>query len=410
MSETQNKFQIKGKLAEQFLHTLATKSFFSDWCFLNPILPDGKELCDLLVIFDNVAIIWQAKDLMLNKKGKYNPKEVKKNIRQLSGARRQLFDLKTPIVLENMRRTKISFDPDSISEIYLISALLGEGEDSYEIMESIKEFQVHVFTRKFTEIALKELDTISDFVYYLRNKEAFIKEKVGSLIVLGGEEEILAYYLLNNNSFDSLNGYKFVTLDGNHWKYLIDNPSYISKKKADKISYGWDSIIDRAHEGSSKYELVARELARPNRFARRVLGKAFFDANVIAHEDQEHDIYRRVVIGTDDKGNGHTYCFLFMDKDRPREDRAKYLEALCFVARGKYQKNSKVIGVATEQKIESKCSYDFILLEIPEWTDELEEQKNEFQKTFDILVDPKITSIRATQYPIVKKNTSSKTN
>jgi hypothetical protein len=34
----------------------------------------------------------------------------------------------------------------------------------------------------------------------------------------------------------------------------------------DRISYGWDSMIDRAHEGSAKYERITRELARPDRF------------------------------------------------------------------------------------------------------------------------------------------------
>ncbi|RZD14008.1 MAG: hypothetical protein EVJ47_07150 [Candidatus Acidulodesulfobacterium ferriphilum] len=76
-------FNIKGKNAEELIHELATKSFFIDWCFPNPKLPDNKELCDLLVIFDDIAIIFQIKNLKL-KNGKYNKSEVKKNIKQLS--------------------------------------------------------------------------------------------------------------------------------------------------------------------------------------------------------------------------------------------------------------------------------------------------------------------------------------
>ena len=49
-------FDLKGKKAEQVLYELAAKTFLADWCYLNPRLPDGKELCDLLVIFNDVAI------------------------------------------------------------------------------------------------------------------------------------------------------------------------------------------------------------------------------------------------------------------------------------------------------------------------------------------------------------------
>jgi hypothetical protein len=77
-------------------------------------LPNGKELCDLLIVFDEIAIIWQVKDLKLDKHGNMNSREVEKNLKQLTGAKRQLFDLKTPIELSNPRRTKETFDPSSI--------------------------------------------------------------------------------------------------------------------------------------------------------------------------------------------------------------------------------------------------------------------------------------------------------
>src|SRR4030043_2335371 len=102
-------FTIKGKNAEGFVHELALKTFLTDWCYLNPVLPDGKELCDLLVVFDNVAIIWQIKNLKLDANGRYKKAEVERNLRQLAGARRQLFDLKTPIELENPRRPREKF-------------------------------------------------------------------------------------------------------------------------------------------------------------------------------------------------------------------------------------------------------------------------------------------------------------
>ena len=71
MEKNKNYFDQKGKNAENILHHLAKNTFLADWCYLNPKLPNKKELCDLLVVYDEIAIIWQIKDLKLNKQGKY---------------------------------------------------------------------------------------------------------------------------------------------------------------------------------------------------------------------------------------------------------------------------------------------------------------------------------------------------
>ena len=72
-------FQRKGALAEKVIHDLATDTFFTDWCYPNAKKPDGNELCDLLVVFDDTAIIWQIKDLKVDEKGRYKKAEVEKN-------------------------------------------------------------------------------------------------------------------------------------------------------------------------------------------------------------------------------------------------------------------------------------------------------------------------------------------
>lgn len=314
MNVSKDYFYLKGKNAEKIVHDLAIKTFLTDWCYLTPKLPNGKELCDLLVVFDDIAIIWQIKNLKLNKQGEYNKAEVKKNLRQLSGARRQLFDLRTPLGLENPRRVKENFDPATIKRIYLISVLLGRREEMVSFVEEIRNCTVHVFTKDFTQ--------------------------------------------------------------------------------ADEISYGWDSIINRAHEGSSEYEVIARELARPNRFHRRYLSKVYFDAHVRAHNDNTYDLFRRILLG-----DRITYCFLFGDDPEPREKRKAMLQAICWIARGVYPQNKKVLGIATEKKIRPTCSYDFCLMDIPEWTEENQEYIEQLQKDTGILVNPTIAYTQEDEYP-----------
>jgi len=64
----------------------------------------AKSYVTFLSCSDNVVIIWQIKEPKLGRDGMLNVKEVEKNVRQLSGARRQMFDLKRPIMLTQPRR------------------------------------------------------------------------------------------------------------------------------------------------------------------------------------------------------------------------------------------------------------------------------------------------------------------
>jgi len=72
------------------------------------------------------------------------------------------------------------------------------------------------------------------------------------------------------------------------------------------------------------------------------------------------------------------------------------LELMCFVARGLYPDNKKVIGVATEV---ANRSYDFCLRVQPEWTEKDEEAKLKIQHKTGIFVNPRQTRTRDDEYP-----------
>lgn len=216
---------------------------------------------------------------------KYKTSKVKKNMHQLSTARHRLFELNVPIDLVNPKRRIEKFDPKSIKNVYLISALLGKSEDYYSALTIVDGKIIHTFTREFTEIILKELDTVRDFVQYLKRKEEFFSHDV-RMAIEGGEKELLAYYLWNGRSFEEKEKPHFVAIQEGFWEELQHRPECIAKKNEDKISYEWDSIINRVHTCGKEYERVARELARTNRFERRCLSKAFFEAHVKAHYEQ----------------------------------------------------------------------------------------------------------------------------
>jgi len=255
-------------------------------------------------------------------------------------------------------------------------------------MDSLKELKVHVFTREFADIVLRELDTITDFTAYLVAKES-IGEK--SILINGGEENLLGKYLHAGKNFDWMANYESVVIDDSIWPAIQSKPEFIAKKELDQVSYGWDSLIDRVHEGSERYEIVARELARPNRFERRILSESFLTAYGELVSSNCEMMRRWMPIGDT------SYCFLIINDDEyPSAKRKALLTLMCEVARGLPPMNKRVIGVATGR---DNRNYDFAFLYADEWTEACEKRKQYLQDTFGIFVSPRVTVDGIDEYP-----------
>jgi hypothetical protein len=237
-----------------------------------------------------------------------------------------------------------------------------------------------------------ELDTVSDFCAYLRKKEAIDKNKM--VVVMGGEENLLAKYLENLRSFSWMDNYDNILIDDTVWPAFSRNPQFLAKKLEDQVSYGWDSVVDRAHDGTSEqYERLARELARPDRFTRRVISKSFLEA-YSEYMETKPPIFRRLSAFGDT-----TYCFLFMEDGKGlREKRKAMLAVMCFVARGIPPMNKRVIGVATEAE---NRSYDYCVRIQPEWSADDEANKLKIQQQIGIFVNPRRTTTNEDEYPKV---------
>jgi len=357
--------ELKGKSAEQIVHQLAEGTFFKDWCFPNAMLTKGKELCDLLVVFGHISIIWQVKDLKLRDNGRFDPAEVEKNLRQLNGARRQLFDLKAKVTLQDARGQEEDFDSTPISEIYLISVLTGPEQDFYSPVEQIKNFTAHVFSGRTLEILLRELDTVADFVDYLREEERLFATE-NHIMINGGEEELLGYYLTNERSFRDLQESDIILLTDGHWESYLKRDQVRAKRSHDEISYLWDKIIDFAHTSGGQYKLIIRQMAKLSRFKRRIAAKTFWDLLETASRNRHPDlVFRRLF-----EMEGTTYTFLFTPKQKPREMRKRLLEAQCLVARDRNRDTPVVVGIATDSSMRGTGSFDFCLLNFPEWNPE----------------------------------------
>jgi hypothetical protein len=393
--ECGHEYRLRVESGEEFVAELAAKTFLIDWCFPNPKLPSGKELCDLLVIFEGTAIIWQVKNTKLKSDGSIDLKAVDKNLRQLKGARRGIFKLRTPIEIANARRQPERLNPDVIDEVFLVSAMVGDCPDLLGAPIEIGGFPCHVLTRDSVEIILDELDTISDFLAYLREKERVLPS-IGSILLEGGEKELLAHYILNERSLADLGNHSSVYIGEGAWEDLQNRPEYLAKQEADRISYGWDSMIDSVHLGvHPKYERIAREMAKLNRFDRRYMSQSFYDAHLSAHQSAAPRMtFKRV-----GSFKGTTFVFLFAGDAIAPFERKAALESLCFIARGMYLENKTVLGIQTEMEFRPECSYAWCFMEIDQWTEEHEVQRQQLQEETGFLTQLTESELTASEYP-----------
>lgn len=300
--------------SEILVNKLCEKVFLSLWTIASPIGKEaGKELCDALVVFDNKIIIISVKDIKYKETEKieigwdrWNKTAIEKSIKQLKGAKRFLDDSNT--VRSQDGKVTIQL-PEKNDRIYFFLTIsLGSQR---EVPVVLPENEVIRFLDEYNlDILFSELDTVSDFIEYLQKKEDFLKK---SKKIIGSEEDILAFYLHQNRAFPE--NADLLIFGDDLWKEVSNKKEYKIKKKIDKISIFWDSLIEEFinlrdpsivkipgyfDPTNKNIELALRTLAKENRFSRRVLSQEFFDF-------YEHP---RIVSRIVESINGIIYVFL----------------------------------------------------------------------------------------------------
>ena len=389
--------------AEQLVYDLCRKSFLSLWSYMNPRKkPNGKELCDVIVVCEPDVIIFSVKHVTMPKNGtpevnmsKWRRRAIEESVAQLYGADRILKGLTT--VIKNDSSPGIELLQPEERRIHRIAVALGsDGSIGLPYGDFGKGF-VHVLDEASTDILLSELDTIADFVRYLQEKEHFVQS---THVVCEGEEDMLAAFLNDGKKFLSEADVSFV-LPGN-WQKFQQKQEYQNKKVADEGSYAWDRLIeifcrDTLHgnlefsPGLAGTERAIRRMAREDRFSRRVVGKTFTE-----FLDQSHEVRARRVTSP----SGVVYVFLATPHGYPRETRTAELSNRCFVARGLSPDAHVIVGLGTEQYTPGKgFSLDLIHLYKPEWTEKDQEVMEAMQRDLGYFVQPRVTQTSEDEYP-----------
>lgn len=447
--------------AERYLAKLCRRSFLSLWSYPNVYRDqgrtngkgDGKELCDLLVVFDNHIIIFSDKDVRFGEGdvqtawARWYRKAVLRSAEQVWAAERwikthperlyidrqctQSFPLAFPepdnaivhrIVVAHDAARACKKELGGSGSLMIDSMLVGDGHLSgmpFTIGQiDPKRGYVHVFDDTTLDILLSTLDTITDFTAYLTKKERFLTGPV--MVHAAGDEELLAIYLGKINAageHDFVLDQKVdaISIEEGHWESFIRSPERRAQIESDKISYLWDDIIERfvqhAMSGTqyfggqrplSEQEKAFKFLAREHRTHRRSLSRSL------------HEVYAKSVdapvlsarVQTSNQAGAPYYAFLFLKRkpgmtdEKYRAIRRQRLIDYCCVAKVKFPEAVDIVGIATEGGHVDRRSEDLFHLDARNWSAKDQAKAEAVQKQFGMLKKTIPHFEREYEYPV----------
>lgn len=273
--------------SERYLQGLCEKAFLKFWS--HPCLytddgasktGQGKELCDLLVVFGNDILIFSDKHCEFPDRddlkvawSRWYKRAVQAGASQVFGAERwikssphrifldrqckQPFPLKLPsadvaqfhrIVVAHGASEPCRKRLGGSGSLMLDSTIRGDEHKTNAAAFTIGQVNpekgfVHVFDDTTLDLVLKTLDTVPDFIGYLQKKETFFAKYLA--VSAGGEEELLAYYLQQLNArgeHDFIFGQEAdaIALDEGHWESFCVHPQRLAQIEANRVSAVWD--------------------------------------------------------------------------------------------------------------------------------------------------------------------------
>ena len=456
--------------SERYLAQLADATFLELWSYPNTFIDkrsaptaEGKELADLLVvcgddviIFSDKSIAWPSGDVGQSWSRWYR-RAVKKSVDQIRGAERwlRLFpervfldrvcSQKLPIALPPLERRRVHGIAVALGAQAACSAYFSDPDGSLMVFSPLKGDAhidanaqgfipfafgdvdpdgpfVHVFDETALDTVLRELDSITDFVRYLNQRQAAIRG--GRIVHAPSEADLLAFYLQYEDENQGAHfpdpagtpetrGFGIVVSPGEFNAYVA-GAQYRRERAEREPSYFWDRLIraftDNIITGTSveiagelpdakRAEPALRIMAREDRAMRGALGSTF--ADVLRQAEREaQPRFARVVLPTSggaDPEVGYVFLVFAYPTDveladgysQYRRTRVAMLETYCYVALYENRQFKRMVGVATDASSRMTGrkggSEDLIAIEIEEWTPELEQQIQERRQWFDVL-------------------------
>lgn len=453
--------------SERYLARLARKAFLSLWSYPNVYTDegrakgkgDGKELCDLLVVFGNHVLIFSDKECTFTEHpdikvawGRWYKRAVDKSVKQLVGAEKFLRAHPDRIFLDKECSAPfpIPFPDPASARIHRIAVTRGSYAAAHEYWSKqssgslmidtsldgqtahldvpfsigwpdTRERFVHVLDEMILDVLLEELDTLPDLIAYLEAKERFLTAV--PFVSVAGEEQLVARYQMtmkdNKHALPEIpEGFDSLCLGEGDWEYYCTSQERAARREADIGSYMWDALIEyqsgfirsgKAHSlpempmQAADHERVVRALADESRFSRRLLAHGLRGA--LEQNHAGHKFARLLSSATNPE---RCYVFLIAPRlpdisyEEYRALRAELLLTYCHALKLKYPAFLEAVGIASEPMIEAHSSQDFVVVSLDQpLTEEDECLLREACEEYGVLQDATMIErpFRATEYP-----------
>ncbi len=327
--------------AESFLRGLCENTFLSLWSY--PAVyrdqgkrgaGDGKELCDLLVVFGDHVLIFSDKycEYPRDKKesvawGRWFRRAVEDSARQVWGAERWIREHPDRVFLDNGCKNPLPLDlpPADKAVFHLVVVSHGVSSriekilndtGSMMIQSDLKGIKAHTkpfvigdldpsksFVHVLDDHSLMTLkktrDTVMDFIEYLEKRVILMRHRPYDFFSVG-EEELLGVYLTHVNEKGE-HDFVFPIKDGaaepnalflgpGPWDRFMKSDERKRQVEGDRISYMLDGLISKigyhaltgtqyrsSVEGFKGTEKVARYMASEPRYRRRTYSRSWMD-------------------------------------------------------------------------------------------------------------------------------------
>ena len=298
--------------SEALLASLCEQTFLDLWSYPNPYKAPGKELCDLLVVCGDDVILFSEKTIAFPDSGdehqdwrRWFKRAVINSTAQLRSAERAIQSAKAGVYTDNRAKHRLLVPlPDATrrrlhrvvvangaaercrrhygggtGSLRITSSIPLDTRDKNELAGSVMPFSigdlepsgsfVHVFDSFNLPVVLNELDTITDFVRYLGEKERLFRS--GKAVLADGEEDLLAYYLQtigDDHEHTFFGGHlrdgeqlDVFILDGEWWSSMSADPQYVAKRSPTRSATSGTTSFDDSP--STRFAERAQNLAPP---------------------------------------------------------------------------------------------------------------------------------------------------
>ena len=270
-----NEFENKVKNAFQ-------SSFIYDLIFGSPKIPDknNEEFCDVMIVFFDSILVVQCKESAIEDPERLTKATIVYGLNQLKTSMNRAKNKSVKLFMVNSNKVFKDYRFADVKDVYPI--LVVNRKLPYLNYNKIKEipevkkldFVPIILTLEDLKFLVEELNTPSDLFAYFKKREKFVME---TSMLIENEIELLSYYLLNNNDFNS--GYvksRYGVLSGFYEEYKNGKLSelFIQKKELDKVSYWVDDVLKDAYRSyEPNYLKAIEELLKLNRVQRRKLAQ-----------------------------------------------------------------------------------------------------------------------------------------